>query len=102
MQSNVPLVVLDDARPGLAADPPAPAGARRGRESQGAEGRIYPYPLYVPPAVVMQQAPPVPTGLPPIQFWYYCDDPQGYYPYVASCNGAWREVPVTPPGTPKG
>jgi hypothetical protein len=59
---------------------------------------IYPYPTYVPPAVVVQQAPPVPTGLPPSQFWYYCADPQGYYPYVASCNGAWQPVPATPPG----
>ena len=62
---------------------------------------IYPYPTYVPPAIVVQQSPPVPTGLPPAQFWYYCDNPQGYYPYVASCNGPWREVPVTPPNAPQ-
>jgi len=58
---------------------------------------VYPYPTYVPPAVVVQQAPPMPSGLPPAQSWYYCDNPQGYYPYVASCNGPWREVPATPP-----
>lgn len=58
---------------------------------------IYPYPTYVPPAIVVQQPPPAPTGLPPAQFWYFCDNPQGYYPYVASCNGPWREVPATPP-----
>lgn len=58
---------------------------------------IYPYPTYIPPAIVVQQAPPVPTGLPPTQSWYYCDNPQGYYPYVASCNGPWRAVPATPP-----
>ena len=58
---------------------------------------IYPFPTYVPPAVVVQQAPPVPTGLPPAQFWYYCDNPQGYYPYVAACNGPWRQVPAAPP-----
>ncbi len=58
---------------------------------------IYPYPTYVPPAIIVQQAPPVPTGLPPAQFWYYCDNPAGYYPYVAACNGQWREVPATPP-----
>ena len=57
---------------------------------------IYPYPTYVPPAIVVQQAPPVPTGMPPAQYWYYCDDPQGYYPYVASCKNAWRGVPVSP------
>jgi|HubBroStandDraft_1064217.scaffolds.fasta_scaffold00853_8 hypothetical protein len=58
---------------------------------------IYPYPAYVPPAVVAQQAPPVPTGLPPAQSWYFCDNPSGYYPYVASCGSPWREVPAAPP-----
>jgi hypothetical protein len=58
---------------------------------------IYPYPTYVPPAIVAQQPPPVPTGLPPTQSWYFCDNPQGYYPYVASCNGPWHEVPATAP-----
>ena len=58
---------------------------------------VYPYPQYVPPAVVEEQAPPVPTGLPPSQYWYYCDNPQGYYPYVASCGTPWRPVPAAPP-----
>jgi hypothetical protein len=57
---------------------------------------LYPYPTYVPPAIIVQQ-PPVPHGPPPVQFWYFCDNPQGYYPYVAACNGPWREVPATPP-----
>jgi len=29
--------------------------------------------------------------------WYYCDDPQGYYPYVQQCPGGWRPVTPTPP-----
>lgn len=57
----------------------------------------YPYPTYIPPAIIVQQPPPAPAGLPPAQFWYYCDDPQGYYPYVAACNGPWREVPAAAP-----
>jgi len=57
---------------------------------------VYPYPEYVPPAVVVEQAPPIPTGLPPTQTWYYCDNPQGYYPYVASCRTPWRPVPAKP------
>ncbi len=61
---------------------------------------VYPYPTYVPPAIVVQQAPPAPAGMPPEQYWYYCDNPQGYYPYVASCNTAWRGVPVTPQPAP--
>lgn len=58
---------------------------------------VYPYPTYVPPAIIVQQPPPVPSGLPPAAVWYYCDNPQGYYPYVASCNVPWRTVPSTPP-----
>ncbi len=58
---------------------------------------IYPYPTYVPPAVVMQQAPPTPAGLPPEQFWYYCSNPQAYYPYVASCSVSWQQVSARPP-----
>lgn len=55
---------------------------------------VYPYPdPYVPQTVVV--APP--AGPPPAQSWYYCDDPQGYYPYVNTCRGAWRAVPATPP-----
>ncbi len=58
---------------------------------------VYPYPTYVPPAVIVQQPPPMPSGAPPAQYWYYCDSPSGYYPYVASCNGPWRPVPSAPP-----
>jgi hypothetical protein len=57
---------------------------------------VYPFPTYVPPAIVVQQPPPVPAGQPPSQSWYYCDNPAGYYPYVAACEGPWREVPAAP------
>ncbi|HVJ55875.1 MAG TPA: hypothetical protein VM689_25665 [Aliidongia sp.] len=57
---------------------------------------VYPYPLYVPPAIIAERAPPMPTGLPPAEHWYFCDNPQGYYPYVVSCDGPWRSVPATP------
>src|SRR2546428_12259210 len=29
--------------------------------------------------------------------WYYCANPQGYYPYVQQCPGGWRPVAPTPP-----
>jgi hypothetical protein len=32
------------------------------------------------------------------QYWYHCDNPQGYYPYVTACPGGWKPVPSTPPG----
>jgi hypothetical protein len=61
----------------------------------------YPYPYYYPPAYYAPpppapQAPVEATGAPPPQFWYYCDNPQGYYPYVANCSSAWRQVTPTP------
>ena len=61
---------------------------------------VYPYPdPYVPPAMVMNQsAAPAPQGPPPTQSWYYCDNPQGYYPYVQNCTTQWRSVPAMPPG----
>lgn len=61
---------------------------------------FYPYPIYVPPATVIEVPPAAPVGPPPAQVWFYCDNPKGYYPYIPSCNGPWREVPATPPGTP--
>ena len=48
---------------------------------------VYSYPAYAAPAY---QAPP-PAG------WYYCQNPQGYYPSVPECPGGW--MTVTPPGT---
>lgn len=48
-----------------------------------------------PPPVVVRAPPPRPSGQPPAQFWYYCDETQAYYPYVSSCSGPWRQVPAT-------
>lgn len=52
---------------------------------------IYPYPdPYVPPAVVVTPAPAQPAA----PTWYYCANPQGYYPYVAQCPVGWQAVPA--------
>jgi hypothetical protein len=32
-------------------------------------------------------------------WWYYCDNPQGYYPYVRQCVSQWQRVAPHPPGT---
>jgi hypothetical protein len=54
---------------------------------------VYPYPNpYEPPVELV-----APSAPPPTQFWYYCDAPRGYYPYVPACAGGWRKVPATPP-----
>ena len=55
----------------------------------------YPY-TYTPPVYVQpsQQLSIQPPSSPPV--WYYCDDPQGYYPYVQQCPGGWRTVAPSP------
>jgi hypothetical protein len=65
----------------------------------------YPYPTY--PPVVVQPSPPAqvyvqPQQAPPAEsYWYYCENPKGYYPYVSQCPGGWmRVVPGTKPPTP--
>ena len=74
----------------------------------------YYYPYYYPPYYpAYYSAPPAPppaagyaptpgaptqaTRAPPPQYWYYCDSPQGYYPYVQNCGSSWRQVAATPP-----
>lgn len=48
---------------------------------------VYPYPdPYLPPTV----APPPPAAP---QYWYYCANPSGYYPYVPQCAVPWQAVP---------
>lgn len=66
----------------------------------------YAYPGY-PPTVVVQ-SPPVyveqgnvvaaPAQAP--SYWYYCNDPQGYYPYVKECPTGWQKVEPQPPALP--
>jgi hypothetical protein len=60
-----------------------------------------PYGFYAPPPVIIQQPPPV--YVQPEQqeenYWYYCPDPQGYYPYIQNCASGWMKVvpDATPP-----
>lgn len=68
----------------------------------------YANPYYYAPPVVMspepttyvQQSAPSTAQPAPSQggnYWYYCSDPQGYYPYVQQCNAGWQRVSPTPP-----
>jgi len=67
-------------------------------------------PVYVEqPQVQVQpqpqvQAAPAPAPAPaqvaaPTQdyYWYHCDKPEGYYPYVKECPGGWQKVTPEPP-----
>lgn len=61
----------------------------------------YYYPYYAPSTVIV--APPAPTTYvqTPAEgsgYWYYCQSPQGYYPYVRSCPGGWMKVVPDTPG----
>jgi len=54
---------------------------------------------YYPPVAIEAPALYSAPGEQPPYYWYYCQDPQGYYPYVKSCPSGWiRVVPKeTPP-----
>ena len=53
---------------------------------------IYPYPLYVGPSYYYDY---YNSYGPPSYYWYYCEDPPGYYPYVPRCFVPWQPVPPT-------
>lgn len=58
--------------------------------------------MYSPPIVTIPAAPPVyieRAQQQPLEpnYWYYCRNPAGYYPYVRECPAGWEKVPPTPP-----
>jgi hypothetical protein len=65
----------------------------------------YPYYPYYPPPVIVQQPPeiyvqPAPQAEEP-RYWFYCKEPQGYYPDVNKCPKGWMKV-VPPAELPEG
>ena len=54
-------------------------------------GDFYSYPADGGPYPIESVAPPK------APYWYYCDDPKGYYPHVTSCANRWRAIPAVPP-----
>jgi Spy/CpxP family protein refolding chaperone len=60
-----------------------------------------PYLYYAAPPVLVQEAPPVSIEQEPpppqVYYWYYCQNPPGYYPYVKDCPAGWMTV-VPPMG----
>lgn len=68
----------------------------------------YPYPAYpyYPPVVVAPASPPTyieqdsqqqAEAQPQDYYWYHCDNPNGYYPYIKECPGGWQKVLPEPP-----
>jgi len=57
----------------------------------------YPYAYPAPPVVIERPEPQVyvqsqPAQPPAQNYWYYCEDPKGYYPYVSQCPRGWMQV----------
>lgn len=54
-------------------------------------------PVYAPPppAPISRQSPPSIEGN---NWWYHCNQPNGYYPYVGNCPSGWQRVAPSPPG----
>ena len=61
--------------------------------SQPHYGQYYTYPAPVirQPAreIYVQPSPPLPANT---GYWYYCRNPEGYYPYVKRCPDGWLKV----------
>ncbi len=59
--------------------------------------------LYIgstPPPIHYIQQPPVPVIQYPPGYWYYCSNPQGYYPEIKGCPTVWQQVPPLPSSPP--
>jgi len=62
-----------------------------------------PHYYYSYPAPVVQQpiqeiyVQPAPQQPATNGYWYYCQSPEGYYPYVKQCPRGWMKVVPSPP-----
>ncbi|MCC6917378.1 hypothetical protein [Nitrosomonas sp.] len=61
---------------------------------------VYPPVVVVPadpPVYIQQPVRPAPPPAPAVtRYWYYCENPAGYYPDVERCPGGWIKVPPQP------
>ena len=67
----------------------------------------YPYygPYYdegygTPPAPPEEVTPPLESGQQQPSYWRFCQNPEGYYPYVKDCPGGWIAVVPSRPNAP--
>jgi hypothetical protein len=52
------------------------------------------------PPVYVEQADQQTSAQLPANYWYYCNNPQGYYPTVKECPAGWQRVAPQPPSHP--
>jgi hypothetical protein len=59
----------------------------------------YPRTVIVPssPSQYIERSEEDSGSAPASGYWYYCRNPDGYYPYVKECPGGWQKVPPQPP-----
>ena len=63
---------------------------------------LYADPFYAPAPVIIERAPPpvyieqgqvaVEPALETTNYWHYCPEAKGYYPYIKECPGGWQKV----------
>ena len=61
---------------------------------------VYPAQIYTPPSYVQQPLATVQAAAGPVpeqNWWYYCAQAAGYYPYVKTCPTGWTRVSPVPP-----
>ena len=65
---------------------------------------VYPYPSPWEPPPAFLVTPPVGSAppAPPTLYWYFCEASRGYYPYVPTCVGGWKQVPAAPADSSSG
>ncbi|MCB5190811.1 hypothetical protein LG198_08745 [Methylobacillus arboreus] len=60
---------------------------------------VAPAPAPVPPPVYIEQAPQQSAAPQSADsaYWYHCNQPEGYYPYIKECPSGWQKVAPQPP-----
>ena len=53
---------------------------------------VAPPPVYIQRQEVVQVQPQAQAA----NYWHYCRNPEGYYPYVKNCPGGWLQVAPQP------
>lgn len=53
-------------------------------------------PAGVPPVVAYVERGPDPEQPPAPGYWYWCDEPEGWFPQVGQCPGGWQPVAPSP------